>query len=90
MQRYTPTLKPEEDELTRNIVCLASEYGRYGYRRVTTMLNKNGLVDSKARVQRRAFVRHWSEGKGERRREGLKVPQKQPNRSRLSAAATRH
>ena len=70
-QRYVPTLKPEEDELTRNIVYLASEYGRYGYRRVTAVLNESGIDVGKDRVQR-----IW-------RREGLKVPQKQPRRSRL-------
>jgi putative transposase len=64
-------LKPDEDELTRNIVHLASEYGRYGYRRVTALLNDSGMVVGKDRVQR-----IWH-------REGLKVPQKQPKRSRL-------
>lgn len=70
-QRYVPTAKPDEDELTRNIVCLASEYGRYGYRRVTALLNEGGMEAGKDRVQR-----IW-------RREGLKVPKKQPKRARL-------
>jgi len=70
-QRYVPTLKPDDDELTRNIVLLASEYGRYGYRRITAMLNDNGIEVGTDRVQR-----IW-------RREGLKVPRKQPKRSRL-------
>jgi len=70
-QRYVPTLKPDEDELTRNIVFLAAEYGRYGYRRVTALLNAGGIEVGKDRVQR-----IW-------RREGLKVPKKQPKRSRL-------
>ena len=70
-QRYLPALKPDEDDLTRNIVYLASEYGRYGYRRVTALLNENGIEVGKDRVQR-----IW-------RREGLKVPQKQPKRARL-------
>jgi putative transposase len=63
--------KPDEDELTQHIVDLASEYGRYGYRRVTALLNDAGIEVGKDRVQR-----IW-------RREGLKVPQKQPKRSRL-------
>ena len=63
--------RPDEDELTRNIVFLASEYGRYGYRRVTALLNEGGIEVGKDRVQR-----IW-------RREGLKVPKKQPKRSRL-------
>jgi putative transposase len=70
-QRYVPTPKPDEDELTRNIVLIASNYGRYGYRRVAAMLNDSGMAVGKDRVQR-----IW-------RREGLKVPQKQPKRSRL-------
>ena len=70
-QRYVPTCKPDEDELTRNIVLLASEYGRYGYRRIAAMLNDNGIDVGTDRVQR-----IW-------RREGLKVPKKQPKRSRL-------
>jgi len=37
-QRYVPTCKPDEDALTRNIVYLASTYGRYGYRRVTAIV----------------------------------------------------
>jgi putative transposase len=67
-QRYVPTLKSGEDELTRNIVLIASNDGRYGYRRVTAMLNDSGMVAGKDRVQR-----IW-------RHEGLKVPQKQPER----------
>ena len=70
-QRYVPTARPDEDELTRNIVYLASEYGRYGYRRVTALLNEGGIEVGKDRVQR-----IW-------RREGLKVPKKQPKRGRL-------
>ena len=50
--RYVPTAKPDEDELTRNIVYVASEYGRYGYRRVTALLNYNGITIGKDRVQR--------------------------------------
>jgi transposase InsO family protein len=70
-QRYVPTARPDEDELTRNLVYLASEYGRYGYRRVTALLNEGGIEVGKDRVQR-----IW-------RREGLKVPKKQPKRGRL-------
>jgi transposase InsO family protein len=70
-QRYTPIKRADEDELTAAIVALAIQYGRYGYRRVTTLLNWAGFKVSKDRVQR-----IW-------RREGLKVPQKQRPRSRL-------
>jgi len=70
-QRYLPTQAADEDALTQAIVALAAKYGRYGYRRVTTLLQEAGWQVGKDRVQR-----IW-------RREGLKVPQKQKPRSRL-------
>jgi putative transposase len=51
-QRYVPIAKPDEDELTQNIVYLGSEYGRCGYRRVTALLNDSGIEVGKDRVQR--------------------------------------
>ena len=51
-QRYVPTLRSDEDELTRNIVLIASNYGRYGYRRMTAILNGSGMAVGKDRVQR--------------------------------------
>jgi len=57
--------------LTGAIITLASEYGRYGYRRLTKLLNDSGWEVGTDRVQR-----IW-------RREGLKVPKKQRPRSRL-------
>tara|TARA_R110002072_G_scaffold303025_1_gene491458 strand:+ start:3138 stop:3899 length:762 start_codon:yes stop_codon:yes gene_type:complete len=57
--------------LTKNIIRLAGEYGRYGYRRITALLRAEGWHVNAKRVQR-----IW-------RREGLKVPQKQPKRGRL-------
>ncbi len=53
------------------IVELASDYGRYGYRRVTALLRREGWAVNHKRVERL-----W-------RQEGLKVPQKQPKRRRL-------
>jgi putative transposase len=41
-QRYASTLPADEDALTRAIIALASEYGRYGYRRVTALLRADG------------------------------------------------
>jgi len=55
----------------QQMVELASQYGRYGYRRITAMLRDRGW-----RVNRKRIERLW-------RREGLKVPQKQPKRKRL-------
>ena len=53
------------------MVELASEYGRYGYRRVGALLGAEGF-----RVNHKRIERLW-------RREGWKVPQKQPKRKRL-------
>jgi len=50
---------------------LALKYGRYGYRRIAAMLRIEGW-----RVNHKRVERLW-------RREGLKVPQKQPKRRRL-------
>jgi len=38
-QRYRPTQRDDEDTLTQAIVTLASQYGRYGYRRITARCN---------------------------------------------------
>ena len=70
-QRYQPTQRNDEDALTRAILALAGQYGRYGYRRITVKLNEAGWRVGKDRVER-----IW-------RREGLKVPQKQKPRGRL-------
>jgi transposase InsO family protein len=53
------------------MVGLATQYGRYGYRRVTALLRDEGF-----RVNHKRVERLW-------RREGLKVPAKQPKRRRL-------
>jgi putative transposase len=50
---------------------LACDYGRYGYRRITALLRREGW-----RVNHKRVERLW-------RREGLKVPQRQPKRRRL-------
>ena len=70
-QRYPPIHRLDEDDLTRAVVALAAQYGRYGYRRITALLRNAGWSVGKDRVQR-----IW-------RREGLKVPQKQRPRRRL-------
>ena len=70
-QRYQPTQRDDEEPLTKAIIALASEYGRYGYRRITALLKQAGWQVGKDRVQR-----IW-------RREGLKVPAKQKPRGRL-------
>ena len=71
-QRYTLKVIDDETILTESIVSLASEYGRYGYRRITALLRRDGW-----RVNHKRVERIW-------RQEGLKVPSRQPKRSRLS------
>ena len=41
-QRYEPMDRPDEDELTRAVIELAMQYGRYGYRRITALLRNGG------------------------------------------------
>lgn len=61
----------DEQALTDDIIALAKKYGRYGYRRVTALLRDAGWTVNRKRVER-----IW-------RREGLKVPKRQPKRGRL-------
>ena len=65
-------MRDDEAALTAAIIAFATEYGRYGYRRIAAMLRDAGWVVNIKRVERI------------RRREGLKVPQKQPKRGRQS------
>lgn len=71
MQSKVPCGADDEEALTDDIVALAKQYGRYGYRWVTALLQAAGWSVSHKRVER-----IW-------RREGLKVPQRQPKRGRL-------
>ena len=41
-QRYRSTQRGDEDRLTQAIVALASPYGRFGYRRITALLQQAG------------------------------------------------
>ena len=70
-QRYQLTQREDEESLTDAIVEFASQYGRYGYRRITALLKRDGWQVGKDRVER-----IW-------RREGLQVPEKQKPRRRL-------
>lgn len=69
--RYIPEPRSDEGPLRADVVRLAAQYGRYGYRRVTALLWQEGWKISPSRVER-----IWKQ-------EGLKVPQKQPKRGRL-------
>jgi len=70
-QRHVRKVPEDEELLAEQIVALASQYGRYGYRRITALLRNEGW-----RVNHKRVERIW-------RQEGLKVPQKQPKRGRL-------
>jgi transposase InsO family protein len=70
-QRRQPTPRTDEAPLTEAVVRLAGGYGRYGYRRITALLRAEGW-----RVNAKRVERLW-------RREGLKVPRRQPKRGRL-------
>jgi putative transposase len=64
-QRKIPCGADDEQALTEDIIALAQQYGRYGYRRVTAMLHAAGWSVNYKRVER-----IWP-------REDLKVPQRQ-------------
>lgn len=70
-QRYERKIADDEELLRKQIVALASEYGRYGYRIITGMIRNDGW-----RVNHKRVERIWRE-------EGLKVPRKQPKKRRL-------
>jgi transposase InsO family protein len=69
--RRTRRWREDEAALTEAIVALAAEAGRCGYRRLTALRRPQGWRVNAKRRQRL------------RRREGLKVPKRQPQRGRL-------
>ena len=70
-QRREPKIPDDEPRLVEAMVAWASQYGRYGYRRITVLLRQAGWKVNHKRVERL-----W-------RREGLKVPKRHPKRRRL-------
>ena len=70
-QRHVPRGRADEERLVADMIELARQYGRYGYRRIAALLRDVGWQINDKRVERL-----W-------RREGLKVPQKQPKKGRL-------
>src|SRR5665648_201127 len=69
--RYRARGLEDEERLTADIIALARQYGRYGYRKIAGLLWRAGWLVNDKRVER-----IW-------RREGLKVPRRQPKRGRL-------
>jgi putative transposase len=70
-QRKPPRGREDEEQLTADLIELARHYGRYGYRKIAALLRNAGWLVNDKRVER-----IW-------RREGLKVPARQPKRGRL-------
>ena len=70
-QRRLPQGRADEEHLIADMIELTRQYGRYGYRRVAALLRGAGWQVNDKRVERL-----W-------RREGLKVPMKQPKKGRL-------
>lgn len=70
-QRKARRTADDEAALTQAVIGLATQYGRYGYRRITALLHAEGWACNHKRVER-----IW-------RAEGLKVPARQPKRGRL-------
>ena len=71
-QRRVPAGRDDEELLIADVTELAGQYGRYGYRKIAELLRSTaGWIVNDKRVER-----IW-------RREGLKVPAKQPKRGRL-------
>ena len=66
-----PKRADDEETLTEDILRLAQQYGRYGYRRITSLLQAEGW-----RINHKRVERIWRE-------QGLKVPKKQPKKKRL-------
>ena len=69
--RYKEKQAENDTILRADIIRLASKYGRYGYRRITALLQMEGWQVNCKRVER-----IWRE-------EGLRVPKKQAKRGRL-------
>lgn len=69
--RYEPVKRLDEDEIRAQIIYMACNFGRVGYRMVTDMMRNNGVTINHKRVER-----IWRE-------EGLKLPTKQIKKRRL-------
>ena len=70
-QRKAARGREDEGRLVADVIELAREYGRYGYRKITALLRDAGWLVNAKRVER---IWRW---------EGLKVPPRQPKRGRL-------
>ena len=51
-QRQAPRCREDEERLTADIIALARQYGRYGYRKITALLREAGWRANAKRVER--------------------------------------
>ena len=72
--RYAPNPRSDEGPLVKQMLQLAKQRPRFGYRRIGCLLRQKGWQASDTRI-----FRLW-------RREGLKVPQKKRKRKRLGTS----
>ncbi len=77
-QRHTSVFRDDGGCLRAEIVRLALTYGRYGYRRITALLQREG-----SQVNHKRAERIWRE-------KGLKIPKRQPKRGRLRPTHRNH
>ena len=73
-QRHVPRGREDEERLVADMIELARQYGRYGYRRIAALLRDAGWQVNDKRIERL-----W-------RREGLKVPYGPVQSGRVNAA----
>lgn len=71
--RYVPRDKWDEEELVSKIRDLAARHKRYGYRRITAVLRREG-----SRVNHKRIHRIW-------KAEGLQLPRRRPRRRRMGS-----
>src|SRR5262249_297724 len=74
-QRKIPRGRADAEGVSADIIALARQYGRYGYRKVAELLRQAGWLVNDKRVER-----IW-------RSEGLKVPARQPKRASVDVCA---
>ena len=95
-QRKVPVDRADDDRLVADMIELPRQYGLYGYRGIAALLRDAGWHVNDKRVERRAIDppsvrgvahpgRHRCKPDG-RRREGLKVPMRQPKKEQRSQA----
>ena len=70
-QRYKGSDKSEKECFREKVIELSLRYNRYGYRKITKLLEREG------------FKKGFETVRMIRRKEGLQVPQKQVKRKRL-------